>query len=235
MIDGLKNIFKFSYVAGIATALFLSCGGHEDLNDSMAIRQQTSQHVLYSFDGSSFEKGDRSVAERMHMRWRAYGPSVYFSGSKDLIFARDAMQIRDAAFDHICKVAASRNSTFYLSGLSRGAIIALAVAKDLYTKNCPNGAKPLVRWIGLVDAVDSGLLFNDWPKVAPREPVTIHVTKEKTFEHIFTTAELSNIDETQKLTGLNHAEIGFLNLPVDSFFESLCKLNRKMFCNNDAL
>jgi hypothetical protein len=151
--------------------IFTGCGNKADYESDVSI-SKSAVKGFYGFDGTGEKLRERgSVIGKL---WREFdGPKIYFPG-QDLVASTAEAQTVDAV-KRICEQKTIYGVThLYMSGYSRGAIIAVEVANRIQ-KVCGEGLK--LQWMGLVDAVDIGI----W-KFSHRVPdgmAALHIRKHK--------------------------------------------------------
>ncbi len=166
----MRNSF-FVFLAAIAL-IFTGCGNKADYESEEAGKTVAVVKGFYGFDGTGEHlRDDGSVVGSLFLGFD--GHKIYFPG-QDLLSTYSEKQATDAT-TRICRHVREKGvNRIYMSGYSRGAIIAIEVANRV-KKSCGDAAK--LQWMGLVDAVNLSL-WNFSSKV-PDGMATVHLKKKK--------------------------------------------------------
>ena len=198
----MRNSF-FVFLAAIAL-IFTGCGNKADYESEEAGNTAPVVKGFYGFDGTGETlRADGSV---VGMLFRSFdGHKIYFPG-QNLLSTFSEEQAKDAT-ERICKhVRKNGVNRIYMSGYSRGAIIAIEVANRV-KNSCGDAAK--LQWMGLVDAVDLSL-WNFSSKV-PDGMATVHLKKKKQKFEPHTKVIQASPLANWTMDDFDHAAIGYEN------------------------
>ena len=191
------------FLAAIAL-MFTGCGNKADYESEEAGNSATVVRGFYAFDGTGERlREDGSV---IGMLFRGFdGPKIYFPG-QNLLSTFSESQAKDATA-RICKHVREHGvNRIYMSGFSRGAIIAIEVANRV-KNSCGDAAK--LQWMGLVDAVNLSL-WNFSSKV-PDGMATVHLKKKKQKIEPHTKVIEAQPLANWTMDDFDHAAIGYEN------------------------
>lgn len=117
---------------------------------------------VYYFDGSGDDCNGATPTRDLTLICQLYhatarSPSRYYAGVKDMNLATDLGAITNRGVDQICDdLKNGQVKKVVLIGFSRGAISAL-IAANAIPKRCGSQGKDAVKWIGLLDPVETSV------------------------------------------------------------------------------
>jgi hypothetical protein len=141
-----------------------------------------ARRKLYAFDGTNSYEIHHNSLFHVYERWN--GPKYWRNGPN--LLAMDINTIYNDGVAAICAdVRAFRVNEVFLMGYSRGAMVALKLA--YYKAGCDAN----IKFIGLVDAVNTSLIQAYWPTVVNPGPLAVHLKKRANPENVLTTATIT--------------------------------------------
>jgi hypothetical protein len=179
-------IFLLAAIAAMSAGCAAVPRGAADDEDPASQKAKDSyvNSTLYAIDGSTETACDDSDIYQLSV---AAATSMYEAGPSldpDL-GSRLSFDIMNQVYAQICSDYGNDPTMhIYLTGWSRGAMVAVRLANMLNDDACGQSTSVPVEWVGLIDAVDTDMdpLFSDdgtWPTDLPNNVSrAIHATKQ---------------------------------------------------------
>jgi hypothetical protein len=217
----MRNSF-FVFLAAIAL-IFTGCGNKADYESEEAGNTVKSIPGFYGFDGTGETLRERGSVVGILFR-RFDGRKIYFPGQPKQEFTDNfAKKQATKATELICRDVREKGvNKIYMSGYSRGAIIAIEVANRVQ-KECGDRAK--LHWMGVVDAVNISL--RKFSSKVPDDMVTVHAKKKhqriEPHTKIIEAKPLAN----WTMDDINHVDIGYAPEVKDFLFAHSGKMGAR--------
>jgi len=180
----VRRFFRSAALAAVATGTGCAAVPDDGASESASAASRDIKG-LFVIDGTGVadcakDRGWTSNIKDLELLWQT---NHHFCGNGSNLLGTNVGEIYGIVIGRICQAARAEGlGSLYLAGYSRGAIIALTIARSFYEVPtlCGPGTSVRPAWIGLMDAVDTSM-DSGWARAIPRPggiPMpNIHIVK----------------------------------------------------------